>query len=139
MFQRLEPWTGRKVCDLYAGIGSLGLEALSRGAGQVTFVENDPRVLSVLRKNLRKSGAVATIVAADVSTFLAGASETFDIILADPPYGSLDWRGLWEATHGLLASGGELVMEMGREAELPAGLDIRRYGRTKVAIWRQTA
>ena len=139
MFQRLEPWTGRKVCDLYAGIGSLGLEALSRGAGQVTFVENDPRVLTVLRKNLRKSGAVATIVAADVSTFLAGVSETFDIILADPPYGSLDWRGLWEACHGLLASGGKLVMEMGREAELPAGLDVRRYGRTKVAIWRQTA
>ncbi len=105
----------------------------------MTFVENDPRVLSVLRKNLQKTGAVAAIVAGDVSTFLAGASETFDIILADPPYGSLDWSGLWKEAHGLLATGGELVMEMGREAELPAGLDVRSYGRTKVAIWRQTA
>jgi 16S rRNA (guanine966-N2)-methyltransferase len=79
-----------RVLDLYAGSGALGLEALSRGAAHVTFVESDPRVLDVLRVNLREldAAAAAEIVRADGVRFLHDLEPAaYDLILADPPYG----------------------------------------------------
>jgi 16S rRNA (guanine966-N2)-methyltransferase len=76
---------GAAVLDLYAGSGALGLEALSRGAAQVVFVENGPRVLPVLRANIDAVGL--RVVSGSVPTVVAGPPPgRFDVVLADPPY-----------------------------------------------------
>ena len=79
---------GAAVLDLYAGSGALGLEALSRGATQVVFVENGPRVLPVLRANIDAVGLPgARVVSGSVPTVVAGPPPArFDVVLADPPY-----------------------------------------------------
>jgi len=79
---------GAAVLDLYAGSGALGLEALSRGAAHVVFVESGARVLPVLRGNLAAVGLPGgQVVAGSVPTVVAGhAPGRFDLVLADPPY-----------------------------------------------------
>ena len=79
---------GARVLDLYAGSGALGLEALSRGAAEVVFVESGPRVLPVLRANVASVGLPGgRVVAGSVPTVVAGrAPARFDLVLADPPY-----------------------------------------------------
>ena len=79
---------GARVLDLYAGSGALGLEALSRGAAEVVFVESGQRVLPVLRANLAAVGLPGgRVVAGSVPAVVAGAaSGDFDLVLADPPY-----------------------------------------------------
>jgi 16S rRNA (guanine966-N2)-methyltransferase len=81
---------GANVLDLFAGTGALGLEALSRGAGSATFVENDRRVLMALRANIDALGArqQAKVVTANVFRYLDELGRgVYDIALADPPYG----------------------------------------------------
>jgi 16S rRNA (guanine966-N2)-methyltransferase len=131
---------GAAVLDLYAGSGALGLEALSRGAGRVVFVESSPRVLPVLRANLAAVGLPGgRIVAGSVPRIVAGrAPGAFDLVLADPPYDVpadvvLDvLRGL--TGHGWLAPGAVVVVERSSREEpfewpTPlAGLRDRRYG-----------
>jgi len=131
---------GAAVLDLYAGSGALGLEALSRGAAEVVFVESGPRVLPVLRANLATVGLPGgRVVAGSVPTVVAGRAPTaFDVVLADPPYATpveevlrvlRDLSG-----NGWLAPGAVVVVERsGREEpfEWPtplAGLRERRYG-----------
>ena len=74
------------VLDLFAGTGSLGLEALSRGAGSATFVEWNPPAVSILRANIAAVGLGGSVVSSDVFDFIAGAGDTFDIVFVDPPY-----------------------------------------------------
>ncbi len=81
---------GAQILDLFAGSGALGLEALSRGAAYTTFVETDARVLECLRANIELLGAseISAVVPASVFAFLSDlGARTFDIALADPPYG----------------------------------------------------
>jgi len=78
-----------RVLDLFAGSGALGLEALSRGAREVVFVERSPRVLRVLRANVERLGAggEVRIVRADAISYLEGLARfDFDLAVADPPY-----------------------------------------------------
>lgn len=80
-----------RVLDLFAGSGALGLETLSRGARHATFVEQSGRVLKVLKSNIRTLGAEASsrVVREDAMRFAEGVeSGDYDIVLADPPYGS---------------------------------------------------
>ncbi len=74
------------VLDLYAGSGSLGLEALSRGARTATFVENDRQALTALRANLAAVGLGGDIVTADVTRFIDVSSDRYDLVFVDPPY-----------------------------------------------------
>jgi 16S rRNA (guanine966-N2)-methyltransferase len=128
------------VLDLYAGSGALGLEALSRGAAQVVFVESAPRVLPVLRANLAATGLPGgRVVAGSVPAVVAGpAPAAFDLVLADPPYSTplsevlAVLRGL--ASGGWLAPGAVVVVERSAREEpwewpTPfTGLRDRRYG-----------
>lgn len=78
-----------RFLDLYAGTGSVGIEALSRGAGHVAFVESNPTTLQLLRMNLDRCGLAGRgeVHACPAATFLEEADpDTFDIIFADPPY-----------------------------------------------------
>ena len=79
---------GAEVADLFAGSGALGIEALSRGAEHVHFVENDGRALATLRRNLGDLGLVdsATVVRDDVFRWLASRNTVWDLAFADPPY-----------------------------------------------------
>src|SRR5215213_6124095 len=81
--------TGARVLDLFAGSGALGIEALSRGAAEATFVDAAPAALKALRANLEALGADAEIRRQDALRFLAGASAAarqYDLVLLDPPY-----------------------------------------------------
>lgn len=81
--------TGSRVLDLFAGSGALGLEALSRGAAHVTFVEQGPPALRALRANIEKLGAdqEVEVIRADALRFIENLLPfTYDLALADPPY-----------------------------------------------------
>jgi 16S rRNA (guanine(966)-N(2))-methyltransferase RsmD len=92
LFSILSPYiTGARFLDLYAGTGAIGIEALSRGAQQATFVESHPASLLVLRENLHRCGltALANIRSCPASLFLRQYDRTdlpYDIVFADPPY-----------------------------------------------------
>lgn len=82
-------WNGAKVLDGFSGTGNLGLEALSRQAAEVTFLEKHPKSLEILRKNMAlfPVGSRARVVKQDVLSFLSSYSgEPFDIIIFDPPF-----------------------------------------------------
>ena len=94
-------WTGLQVADLFAGSGALGIEALSRGAASVTFVERDPIALAAVRANLASVGlgdaernGDATVVRADVGSWVATTAARYDLVLCDPPYGYEEWGPL---------------------------------------------
>lgn len=85
----MQYWEGARVLDLFSGTGNLGLEALSRGAREVTFVEKHPKSIEILKKNIAKLriSEPFTIVNRDVVSFLKNYSgEAFDLVLADPPF-----------------------------------------------------
>jgi len=91
---------GRRVLDLYAGSGQLGLEALSRGAAECIFVDTGAAALAAIRDNLSHTGLPGgKVIAGDALRFLEGTDEPFDIVLLDPPYG----KGLVEKTVETLA------------------------------------
>ena len=131
---------GARVLDLYAGSGALGLEALSRGAGEVVLVESGPKVVPVLRGNVAAVGLPgASVVVGSVPTVVARpAGQAFDLVLADPPYAVEPdvVTGVLTALHtgGWLAPEAVLVVERpARETpwEWPTplvGLRDRRYG-----------
>ncbi len=94
LFAILEPsLPGAKVLDLFAGAGTLGIEALSRGAAEVTFVERSAAALDALRKNLAATGfsGRSAVVAANVLAFLerGGPRATYDLVFLDPPFADL--------------------------------------------------
>ena len=138
---------GRVVLDLFAGSGALGIEALSRGAASVVFVDESTAAVRVLRRNLARSDGLvhrARVVALPVERGLRRlAAEGFvaDGVLADPPYG----RGLAGrtvariASSGVLAEGGWLAVEHPAEEIVPAPdgfADVvrRRHGGTSVTL-----
>jgi 16S rRNA (guanine(966)-N(2))-methyltransferase RsmD len=103
---------GARVLDLFAGAGGVGLEALSRGAAEATFVERDPRAIASLRDNVAALGVAeaARVRRGDVVRELQAlyrAGERFDIVFLDPPYDA----GLVETTLESLGGGGLLLAE----------------------------
>lgn len=101
------------VLDLFAGSGSLGIEALSRGARDATFIDIDKRAVAVIDRNIKALdlNARAKVLDLDWDTYLAIAIEPFDVILLDPPYalGVLDSVVTVIARNELLAPGGVIV------------------------------
>jgi 16S rRNA (guanine966-N2)-methyltransferase len=125
---------GLEVVDLFAGSGALGLEALSRGAEHVTFVERAHSALRVLRANvaLLDAAASCTIAAQDVHRYLKRvAAGAFDVALADPPYGTGDAHRLLSAFADTPFAK-ELWLEhrWREDLPLPPSARTRRYGDT---------
>jgi 16S rRNA (guanine966-N2)-methyltransferase len=114
---------GARVLDGYAGTGALGIEALSRGAAHVTFVESNPRAVRLIERNLGRC-AVTDRYAIIRARFADAASrlpaETIDLVLLDPPYGPDDLTGALKAAAPLVAADGLLVIEHARRDEAPA-------------------
>jgi 16S rRNA (guanine(966)-N(2))-methyltransferase RsmD len=115
---------GSRVLDLFAGTGALGLEALSRGAAEVVFVERDPRAIAILTENVARceAGARSRIVRAPVERASSRVPGTFDLILADPPYDLPDPDRFLGAFVERLAEDGLLVLEHARRRRIPGTL-----------------
>jgi 16S rRNA (guanine966-N2)-methyltransferase len=114
---------GARVLDGFAGTGALGIEALSRGAAHVTFVEADPRAVRLVEANLGRCAvsdrhAIIRARFADIAARLpAGA---FDLVLLDPPYGGPQMASALEAAAPLVAAGGLVVLERARRDAAPS-------------------
>jgi 16S rRNA (guanine966-N2)-methyltransferase len=121
---------GGRFLDLYAGSGAVGIEALSRGAAAVTFVESDPAAVQLLQKNLQK--------------FLNQKDcwdGPYDVLFADPPYAALDEIDIlihaWKP--GLLSEHAAVMIEQDSRATVPTSIDhatlIRRYQYGDTALY----
>ena len=119
LFNVLAPHVaGARVLDAYAGTGSVGIEALSRGAAHVTFADLAPAAVQLIEANLERCGVRDryTVLRADVGA--GRLTGTFDIVFLDPPY-AVEPADVIAAVAGLVADGGWLVMEHARKTEPP--------------------
>ena len=107
---------GARCLDLFAGTGALGIEALSRGAASVDFVETDARLADLLRANLTRLKQSARVVRSDAQRFLAETEGCYDLAFLDPPFGA----GLWTLTAQALEAHGRLHADAWIYVESPA-------------------
>ena len=138
---------GRKVLDLFGGTGQLGIEALSRGAEHVTFVDLSKAAAGVIRENVKVCGFSerAQVLQGDALAFLSGCREKFGLVFLDPPYES----GLLEKTLetiaaiDIMAGNGIIVCESGTEwtvSPLAPPYELGReyrYGQIKLTVCRR--
>jgi 16S rRNA (guanine966-N2)-methyltransferase len=138
-----DPVTGARVLDLFAGTGALGLEALSRGAASVTFVDNGSAARALLRDNVGRCAAqgVTKIYRRDATDLGENRGAPFGLVFLDPPYG----QGLGEVAlasardGGWIAPGAMVVWEDSAASLPPEGfevLDERSYGGTRITLLR---
>lgn len=123
IFSSLGAWiVDKRVLDLYAGTGSLGIEALSRGARAATFVDLAGACCRAIRNNLAKTGFVGRVIETDALRFLAGDQHLYDLVLASPPYEKrellIDGHPLLSSVRPRLAPGGILIWEFFRRNRL---------------------
>ncbi|MHC4460858.1 MAG: 16S rRNA (guanine(966)-N(2))-methyltransferase RsmD [Planctomycetota bacterium] len=135
---------GKMAADLFCGVGSLGLEALSRGAWSVTFVEKDPKVIAILEKNIEKAGYGGESKVIRANAFKIGAPVSFDhqkngLVFVDPPYSATRDVGADSPLSGLLtllseqvAADGIVVVRTQKRTEL-----LEQYGRLEIIDRRQ--
>ena len=138
---------GARCLDLYAGTGALGIEALSRGAGACTFVENDRGLARLISENLaRLKIENARVVDADALGMLAGAAQPFDVVFLDPPFTS----NFWNESSSRLESGGWLAGDAWIYVESPADAKLQlppawslhregHAGAVRYALYRRAA
>ena len=150
LMDTLMPWLpGARLLDLYAGAGGVGLEALSRGAAQVTFVERDARAVTALRDNVAALGvaAAARVVRGDVAhavARLARDGESFGLVFLDPPYeADLTTPTLAALGDGAVLADGALVVAQHLTKRAPAEMigvlrafRARRFGETTLTFFR---
>lgn len=138
---------GRRVLDLFAGSGQLGIEALSRGAAHCTFVDKGREPVAIVKENLKKTRLEerAAVVQADYSSYLKNCCERFDLVLLDPPYAEIFLETALKIISeiDILTNGGIIVCERPFDKALDCeflGL-VRyrdyRYGKAAVTIFRR--
>ena len=139
-----DPVTGARVLDLFAGTGALGLEALSRGAAQVTFVDDGKVAQGLIRDNIgrTKRGADTTLLAVNATKLPPLKAAPFTLIFLDPPYGKgLGLLALQSAmAGGWIGTGALVIWEEASPQPSPlgfAGLEVRKYGETAVTVMRR--
>ena len=140
---------GRRVLDLFAGTGQLGIEALSRGAASAVFVDCRADAVKLIRDNLRVTELTdrATVIAGDSMAYLKTLRKQFDLIFLDPPYeaGLLEPALAHIAKFDILAPHGIIVAEAPAERKLPswtppyASCRTYRYGKIGLTIYRRGA
>ncbi len=152
IFNILGDISGKKVLELCAGSGAFGIEAISRGAGSVIFVDNNFRCVQTIKSNLRSLGILDSrysIKRADALKFpakVSQAQEKYDIIFLDPPY----YRDMAKKclinidSYDIVAPAGLVLVEhfkkdaLGARLERLVFVDERRYGNTVITILRRT-
>lgn len=146
---------GAAVADLFCGVGSMGLEALSRGAKFVTFVERDPKVISSLERNIEKAGFVGSskVIKTDAFRFgdIVKTGLEYDLVFVDPPYArTMDVRedsalgGLLDLLTGQVRDDGLVIVRTSKEVSLLAHygyfevIERRQWGTMAIAILKKT-
>lgn len=132
---------GRRVLDLFAGTGQLGIEALSRGAGEVVFVDESASAVKLIRENLSLCGFSARVEQTESIGFLERCGK-FDLIFIDPPYetGLIDAALQKIQNIDILTNGGIIICESRREKSIPQLREPyrlfseRNYGKIKLAV-----
>ena len=133
---------GRRVLDLFAGTGQLGIEALSRGAAEAVFIDSDADSIKIVKDNLALCGFKAEVIRTDALSYLERCGK-FDLIFIDPPYDSSLYEAVLERVNSidLLSSGGIIVAEARRERALPemrppyVKLKEYSYGKLKLCTY----
>ena len=136
---------GRRVLDLFAGSGQLGIEALSRGAQNCTFVDASEASLNLVRKNLESTDLAdkARVVRSDYAAFAAASRDTFDIVFLDPPYSAGLLMPAVKAVLPLMSDYGVIACEHPPEVKPETeigGFKIAktyRYGKVLVTVYRK--
>ncbi len=133
---------GRRVLDLFAGTGQLGIEALSRGAASAVFIDRDRAAIQIVKDNLKTCGLSGTVLCCDSLSYLKNCGR-FDLIFVDPPYDS----GLYDEVLGMinqidiLSDGGIIIVEARQDTPLPnmtapyRRLREYRYGKVKICTY----
>ncbi len=135
---------GRRVLDLFAGSGQLGIEALSRGAASCIFVDRNTEAVKVIRNNLHRAklSAAAQVVGTDALSYLVNPRERFDLVFLDPPYASDLLSPCLAKVAPLVNDGGVIICETDDEADMPESVDrfqlarTYRYGRIRLLLYR---
>lgn len=136
---------GRRVLDLFAGSGQLGIEALSRGAKDAVFVDSSKKSVEVVRQNLKNTGfeKSAVVLNADSLSFIRTRAEKYDIAFLDPPYRTGLLQKALDTVPRIMTDSGIIVAECPYDEEFPekAGDFCKtkeyKYGKIKLAIYRK--
>lgn len=138
---------GRRILDLFAGTGQLGIEALSRGAESAVFVDASKEAVNLVKENLKRTKLEknARVLQADYATFLRSCRETFDIVFLDPPYAEKFLENALKTISeiDILRDGGIIICEKAVEKALETmipGLILQkeyRYGKTSLVLYRK--
>ena len=137
---------GRRVLDLFAGTGQLGIEALSRGAAECVFIDRRPDAVRLIQENLTRTKlSGGTVVRSDYMDYLSRCREKFDIIFLDPPYAETYLENAIKRITeiDILQSNGIMVAERPLGKELPwefqgyARSKDYKYGKTLLTIYRK--
>lgn len=133
---------GRRVLDLFAGTGQLGIECLSRGAAEAVFIDKSRQAVNIVKDNLRTCALKGTVLQTDAIDYIKRCGK-FDIIFVDPPYDSDLYEPVLKTVNlvDILSDGGIIVCETRRERILPEmsapykkGREYL-YGKVKVGIY----
>ena len=135
----------KDVLDLYSGSGSLGIEALSRGANYVTFVELSKECISILKKNVENMSSNLSIVNSPVNSFIQNSIDKYDLIFYDPPF-ELDTNQVDEEVliiENILNDNGLLIIhrhKVSEDVKFSKNYELHReknYGQSKILILRR--
>ena len=135
---------GRRVLDLFAGSGQLGIEALSRGASGCVFVDKNIEAVQVIKRNLQHTGLMekAQVLGTDAVGYLTRPNDRFDLVFLDPPYASDLLEQVLTKVEPLVNDGGIIVCETNESTQLPMRLGrfylakTSRFGQAYIRIYR---
>lgn len=136
---------GRRMLDLFAGSGQMGIEALSRGAAEAVFVDNSDESISYIKQNVLSTGfeVSSSIVKSDYSSFLARTTEKFDIAFLDPPYNAGFLADALEKVCAVIKDSGTIICEHPDTVHPPEtvnGFAVFRtyqYGKIKITVYKK--
>ncbi len=141
MFDTLGNIEEQSVLDLFCGIGTIGIEALSRGAESVDFIDHNVKALNVLKTNLSLlniNKSSYSILKSDVMNYLIKEKNKYDLILADPPYGKFSFIDFIPKVSSILNKGGIFCYESKKEKHvLDLNLKIKNFGNSQLIFWRK--
>jgi len=135
---------GRRVLDLFAGSGQLGIEALSRGASGCVFVDKNTDAVRVIKQNLQHTGLMekAQVLGTDAVSYLTRPGDRFDLVFLDPPYASDLLEQVLYKVEPLVNDGGIIICETNETTKLPVRLGrfylakAARFGQAFIRIYR---
>ena len=128
------------VLDIFAGSGILGFEAASRGASEITFVDNNRKLIELIKTNSNKfDKEFNTNIICSKWDYFFKKKYQYDIIFADPPYGKIDIFKLKKICFSSLLNNGRFILESSKNDRIPKGGITKHYGDTVVTFWTNSS